>query len=105
MSDRFCWSESFVLDGDQIRYGAGTDAPFSVTQTKNICRSGCDHLIQGIGSEADLVASEVDFVEQIAGGGERRVAAQDDGVERFDQSGGRRAMEEKLIGGGADDKG
>ena len=34
-----------------------------------------------VGVEADLVASEVDFIEQIAGGGEWGVAAQDDGVE------------------------
>src|SRR5258705_7014250 len=63
LSDCFGRSESFILNSDQIRYGAGTNASFSVTETKNICRSGCDHLVQGIGGEADFVAGEVDFVE------------------------------------------
>jgi hypothetical protein len=37
LSDRFGRSETLILDGDQIRYGAGPNASFSVTQTKNTC--------------------------------------------------------------------
>jgi hypothetical protein len=37
LSDCFGGSETFILHGDQIRYGASQNASFSVTQTKNIC--------------------------------------------------------------------
>src|SRR5947207_6044859 len=79
LSERFGGSESLVSHRDEIRHDAGANVPFSIAETKNVCRSGCDHLVKRIGSEADFVASEVDLVEQIAGGGEGGVAAQDDG--------------------------
>src|SRR5207302_6596735 len=87
LSDRLGGSESSIPDGDEICDGAGADVPFSVAQTKDVCRSGSDHLIQRIGGQADFCAREVDFVEQIAGGGEWGVAAQHDGVEGYDQRG------------------
>src|SRR5205823_9847304 len=87
LSDRFGWSETSIRDGDEIGYGTGPEVTFSVPQTKNIGGLCRNHLVQGIGIEANLVVGEIDLIEQVAGSGEWRVATQHDGVEGSDQSG------------------
>ncbi len=63
----------------------GPEAAFSPAQAKDICRPIGHHGIERVGIEANLRVSKSDFIEQIAGGGERRIAAQDRGVERMDE--------------------
>ena len=73
-------------------------------QVKDVSRTIGHHGIDGAGIDADPLASKVDFIQEITGGGEWRVAAQDSGVERTDERKRGRLVEEKLVGSGAQDE-
>lgn len=81
LGDGFGRGEAFIFYDDKVGHRPGPEVPFSIAQTQNICRPRCDHLIECIGIEADLVAGKTDFVEQITGSGERRIASQDDCID------------------------
>jgi hypothetical protein len=101
LSERFGGAEPYVADRNDICDGARPNPPFSLAEAKNISRAVSHHGVNGVGVEANLLMGEANLIQQVARGGERRIAAQRHVIDGTDKLDRRQPAEEESVRRGA----
>src|SRR5215468_4357263 len=93
-----------VANRDEVGHSAYTQIPFPSLKMENAGGLLCDITVEVACRCAEKPASAVDFVEEVARGSERRIAAERHPWEATNFCRGERFPEEKQIGGRAPDQ-
>jgi len=83
--ERFGRAKPGIADHQHIRYRTGLEAAFPLLPAKDLCSTTGDHSIECICIKANSCVGEFDFIEQITGGGQRRIATQHHGIKRMNE--------------------